>query len=378
MRVVHVGKFYPPEYLGGLESVVVGINDELVRRGIGVTAVVASAGGPGGRDTWRGVDVIRAPTLATVLSQPIAPGFGRAVREAAGDLLHLHHPNPLGDVAVLPDRRPLVITQHSEIVRQRVLAPLYLPLLRRALERARFVAIGSEQLLGTSRELRGFEDRTRVVPFGIDASRFASSAAVAGRAAELRSRWGGRPVVLAVGRLVAYKGFDVLLRATRDLEATVVIVGAGPEEAPLRALAGSNVVMAGRLSEADLVAHYHACDVFCLPSVTIAEAFGMVLLEAMACGKPLVTTSLPTGVSAVNREGRTGLVVPPGDAGALREALRALLNDPARARAMGEAGRAVQAAEYGVTLMAERYLTLYRDALAPAGRDGGRRARAGS
>jgi rhamnosyl/mannosyltransferase len=363
VHIVQVGKFYPPEYHGGLESVVVSINDELVRRGVAVTAVVAAVKGVTRRDTWRGVEVVRAGTLGTVFSQPLAPGYARAVREAEGDLLNLHHPNPLGDWAVLGDPRPLVITQHSDIVRQRALWPLYGPLLRRVFTRARAVAIGSEQLLRTSQELRGFESKARVIPFGIDASRFAATPAVASRAAELRAAWGSRPAILAVGRLVGYKGFDVLLRATRALEATVVIVGQGPEESRLRALAGPHTVFAGRVSDDDLVAHYHACDVFCLPSVTIAEAFGMVLLEAMACGRPLVTTSLPTGVSAVNRDGVTGLAVPPGEVGALREALSALLNDAARRKTMGEAARAIQAAEYSATLMGERYVKLYEDVM---------------
>lgn len=363
MHIVQVGKFYPPEYHGGLESVVVAINDELVRRGVRVTAVVAAVRGRARRDTWRGVEVVRAGTLGTVLSQPLAPGYGREIRRAQGQLLHLHHPNPLGDWAVLGDTRPLVITQHSDIIRQRALLPLYGPLLSRAYGRARAIAIGSEQLLATSRELRGYEAKARVIPFGIDASRFAPTPAVTARAQSLRAAWGGRPTVLAVGRLVGYKGFGVLLEAARDLEATVVIVGQGPEEDRLRALAGPHTVLAGRVSDDDLVAHYHACDVFCLPSVTIAEAFGMVLLEAMACGKPLVTTTLPTGVSAVNRDGVTGLAVPPRDVGALREALRALLGDETRRRAMGEAARRVQGAEYTSALMGERYVRLYEEAL---------------
>jgi glycosyltransferase involved in cell wall biosynthesis len=363
VHIVQVGKFYPPEYHGGLESVVVSINDELVRRGVRVTAVVAAVRGGTRRDTWRGVEVVRAGTLGTVFSQPLAPGYARTVRRTAGDLLHLHHPNPLGDWAVLGDRRPLVITQHSDIVRQRALRPLYAPLLRRAFAQARAVAIGSEQLLRTSRELRGFENKARVIPFGIDASRFAASPAVSARAAALRGAWGERPAILAVGRLVGYKGLDVLLRAARSLEATVVIVGLGPEEAKLRSLAGPHTIFAGRVNDDDLVAHYHACDVFCLPSVTIAEAFGIVLLEAMACGRPLVTTSLPTGVSAVNRDGVTGLAVPPGDVGALREALAALISDAARRKAMGEAARAVQAKEYSAALMGERYVKLYEEAL---------------
>ena len=364
MRVVHVGKFYPPEYVGGLESVVVTLNDDLVRRGVGVSAVVAAVQGSGGVSEHRGVRVVRAPTLGTMLSQPLTPTFARAVRREAGDLLHLHHPNPLADWAALSDRRPFIVTHHSDIVRQRALRPLYRPLLARALGRAAAVVVGSEQLRASSQDLAPVRDRVRVIPFGIDGARFATTPEVAARAASLRAGVGGRPVVLAVGRLVGYKGFDVLTRAARGLDAAVVIVGTGPDEARLRAMAGPEVVFAGRVSDADLVAWYHACDLFCLPSVSSAEAFGIVLLEAMACGRPLVTTALPTGVAAVNRDGRTGLVVPPGDADALREALRALLADPARRRAMGEEARTVQAREYGAALMGERYLKLYEEVAA--------------
>ena len=207
-------------------------------------------------------------------------------------------------------------------------------------------------------------DEVRVIPYGIVLERFALAPAAADRALALRAAWGNKPVVLAVGRLVGYKGFDVLVRAVAGLDVTTVIVGAGPEEPRLRALAPPGVVFAGRVADADLPAYYHACDAFCLPSLTIAEAFGVVLLEAMACGKPLVTTALRTGVTAVNREGITGLVVPPGDVGALHEALGALAGDAARRKAMGEAGRRVVEKEYSAALMADRYLTLYREALA--------------
>ncbi|HWO90168.1 MAG TPA: glycosyltransferase [Gemmatimonadales bacterium] len=364
MRVVHVGKYYPPEYEGGLEAVVHGINRELLRRGFAASVVVASARGPASVDNHDGVRVTRVKRVALLLSQPVCPGFAAAVHSEPGDLVHLHHPNPLADVAVRGEHRPLVVTHHSDVVRQRLLWPLYGPLVRGAFERARAITVGSQQLLRTSRELRGFEPKIRVIPFGIEAERFALTEAVRARAAELRSHWGDRPVVLAVGRLVRYKGFDVLLEAARGLEATVVVVGTGPEGARLRARATPNVVFAGRVSDQDLIAHYHACDVLTLPSVTIAEAFGMVLLEAMACGKPLVTTALPTGVSAVNRHGVTGLVVPPRDAGALRTALRELLASESRRREMGEAARAVQAAEYSAQLMGERFVELYNEIVA--------------
>ena len=365
MRVVHCGKFYPPDLRGGLESVVAGLNAELVRRGVAVSAVVAARRGAGSVSTVDGVRVVRAATFGTLLSQPVAPALPGLLHAEVGDLVHLHNPNPLGCWAAAHDTgRPLVVTHHSDIVRQRALWPIVGPVVTAALRRARYIAIGSEQLLRASRELTGFTAKARVIPFGIDAARFAPAPAVTARARELRAGWGARPVVLAVGRLVGYKGFDVLLTAARGLEATVVLVGTGPEAARLARLAGPNVVFAGHVDDADLAAYYHACDVFCLPSLTMAEAFGMVLLEAMACGKPLLTTILPTGVAAVNRDGQTGLAVRPGDVGALREALVALLDDEPRRLAMGRAAREVQAREYTAELMGERYLSLYRDALA--------------
>jgi len=333
---------------------------------VAVTCVVSAVRGAGGISDVDGVRVVRARTLGTVLSQPLAPGLPGLVRREAGDVVHLHHPNPLGDVAVLSDRaRPLVVTQHSDVVRQRALWPLYGPLVRRAFARAGRIVVASEQYVASSRELSGFAEKVRVIPYGIDGSRFEPGPETAARAGELRAAWGAanRPVVLAVGRLVGYKGFNVLLEAVRGLDVVTVIVGSGPLERALRDVAGDNVVFAGRVDDAVLPAYYRACDVFCLPSVTIAEAFGVVLLEAMASGKPLLTTSLPTGISAVNRNDQTGVVVPPGDAGALRDALRSLAADETRRAAMGRRAREVFEKEYSSALMAERYLAVYREAI---------------
>ena len=368
MRVLGIGKFYPPEYQGGLESVVATLNAELVRRGIPVTYVVSRVRGPARSEDVDGVRVVRAGSFGLVLSQPVSPALLMAVRREPGDVLHLHHPNPLGDLAALGDRRPLVITHHSDVVRQRALRLFYGPLLHAAFARARFVTVGSSQLAASSRELGRWQAKLRVIPFGIEHTRFAATPVVTARAAALRKAWGGaggggEPVILAVGRLVGYKGFDVLIRAVAALEARLVLVGTGPEEPRLRALAGPRVVFAGRVSDADLVAAYHAADLCCLPSVTMAEAFGVVLLEAMACAKPLVTTALPTGVAAVNRDGVTGLVVPPGDVGALREALTALLASPSRRADLGAEGRRVLEREYTAAVMGQRYEALYREAI---------------
>jgi rhamnosyl/mannosyltransferase len=169
--------------------------------------------------------------------------------------------------------------------------------------------------------------------------------------------------------MVPYKGLDVLLRAMVQVPATAVLIGDGPQRRTLEALSRdlgieSKVVFAGETSEADLVAWYHACDLFVLPSITRAEAFGVVQTEAMACGKPVVSTSVPTGVPWVNRHGYTGLVVPPADSAALAAALNQLAHDAPLCMQMGERGRALVRDEFNADRMSARTIDLYREVLA--------------
>ena len=174
--------------------------------------------------------------------------------------------------------------------------------------------------------------------------------------------------MLFAGRLVPYKGVDVLLRAMATVDARLVVVGDGPLrgalEAQARATCGGRVTFAGTVADDELTALYHACDVFVLPSVTRAEAFGMVQIEAMACGKPVVSTSVASGVPWVNQHHETGLIVPPGDAGRPRRraAVPPWRPGAPRAARRWQAG-AVSAHEFTAATMAERTVALYRDVL---------------
>ena len=206
------------------------------------------------------------------------------------------------------------------------------------------------------------------MPFGLPLERIAESSEAPGRAAELRAAHAGRRIVLFVGRLVYYKGVDVLMRAMADVDADLVVIGDGPLEGELRALA-QEVGIAARstflppVSEAELAAWYHAADVFCLPSVARSEAFGLVQIEAHAAGTPVVSTNLPTGVPYANLDGVTGLIVPPGDATALADALRRLLaDDDLRAR-LGAQARARALSEFTIPRMVERTLQVYAEAV---------------
>ncbi len=268
-----------------------------------------------------------------------------------------------------------MLTYHSDIVRQERLLALYRPLLRHVLERVDLIVASSPDMVEHSDFLRPMAEKCRVVPFGIDVERFSGSPALTTGAAGLRAAH-SRPVVLFVGRLIYYKGVDVLLRAMAHVEADLVLVGRGPLESDLRALA-ARLGIAGRVSFVPfldaprLAAWYHAADVFCLPSVARSEAFGLVQLEAQAAGTPVVSTRLTTGVPFVNQDGVTGLTVPPGDADALAAALNRLLEDEALRLRLGTQGRDRVRREFTIGRMVERTVAVYEEAVKGETRPGG-------
>jgi lipopolysaccharide/colanic/teichoic acid biosynthesis glycosyltransferase len=187
--------------------------------------------------------------------------------------------------------------------------------------------------------LRAYQDKLVVIPFGLDSRAFPASAAAP------RAPGSAPPTVLFVGRLVAYKGVDVLLRAMSGVPASLVVVGDGPLRGSLEALAqelgvAASVRFLGHVSDAERVEWYRRADLLVLPSVSRQEAFGMVQIEAMFAGRPVVSTALPTGVPWVNRDGESGLVVPPRDVERLRAALLRLCGDPELRAALGAQARA--------------------------------------
>jgi glycosyltransferase involved in cell wall biosynthesis len=351
MRILHLAKYYWPRS-GGMERVVQSLAEGAANLGHQVEVVAVESRGRAGSPGRQRSSVTRAFSFAALGTQEIAPGYIAAAWKQA-DIIHVHHPHPLADVACLlrARRTPVVVTQHADSRRS-----AYRPLTRLVLRRAAAVVVPSRAHLALSSELEGYESKVEVVPFGID-----------------QTRWevvpppppGGTPRAIFIGRLVAYKGVDILLRALERVpELRLDIVGSGPEGPRLRTLAQAleitdRVRWYGEHPDEDLPRRMADADFLVLPSVTVEEMFGLVVLEAMAAGRPVITTALPSAVREVNVPGVTGLEVPLRDVPALAQALETLGRDAARRRAMGEAGRKRVHERFTQAAMAERHIELY-------------------
>ncbi|HEX5123426.1 MAG TPA: glycosyltransferase [Rhodanobacteraceae bacterium] len=376
MRILHLGKYYAPER-GGIESYTQALCEWTAARGQAVSALVHQR--PGiwrtTRETIDGIDVRRVACIAAPVYAPVSPTYplalSGALREFEPDVLHLHLPNP-SCFALLASARarrvPWVVHWHSDIPpdapdwRLRTGYRVYKPFEQALLKRAAAVVATSDAYLDASIALAPWRAKARVIALG------------AGDVAQpppRRDLWPDGDGVrwLAVGRLSHYKGFDVLLRALANVPAArLVIVGEGECANALRATAteagvADRVRFAGAVDDATLLAAYAGADAFALPSLNRGEAFGLVLLEAMRAGLPVVASAIPgSGISEVVADGETGLLVPPGDATALASALARLGDAGVRAH-MGARGRERFEARFTLERSAACWLQLYEDVL---------------
>lgn len=369
-RIVHVYKDYWPPIVGGIEKTVHWLAHGCADQ-YDVEVLVCARGARGGTEHDGPIRIIKAAQWGRFASAPLAPSFPLLLRRHAADILHFHHPNPTGELSYLlaRPRGRVVVTYHSDIVRQRMGLKAYAPFLRRFLRCADAILPTSPNYIRSSVFLREVEARCQVVPLGIALEQYAATPDRLEAAARLRGRFGAAPLILFVGQFREYKGLPFLLRALASIpEARAVLIGDGAwrpviEEERRRLGLEERVLLPGNLPDAEVIPYYHACDVFALPSHRRSEAFGLVQIEAMACGKPVVSTRLDTGVPFVNRDGETGLVVEPGDVESLARALRTLIGDAALRRRLGEAARRRAHAEFSREVMVERVKSVYASLL---------------
>lgn len=306
---------------------------------------------------------------STAFSVSVFQTFSQLAKQA--DLIHYHFPWPFMDVVHFATRikKPTIVTYHSDIIRQKHLLKIYRPLKRKFLAGMDRIVATSPNYLLTSNVLQRFADNVNVIPIGLDKSTYPQPTQ------ERLDYWQdkvGRKFFLFVGLLRYYKGLHILLDAAVGTQYPIVIVGAGPIEKELRAqsqqLGLKNVHFLGHLSNEDKVALLTLCYGVVFPSHLRAEAFGVSLLEGAMYGKPMISSEIGTGTTFINIAEETGLVVPPSDPVALRQAMRYLWEHPEVAMTMGERAEARYWEHFTAELMTKSYVHLYDELVGVKGK----------
>lgn len=359
MEILHIYKDYFP-VVGGIENHIRLLAQAQAARGHTVTVLATSQDARSHDAQVNGVRVILAARKLHVSSTPLSIELFRRVGQLPTDILHLHAPYPVAEIAadLFGKARATVLTYHSDIVRQRVTGALYRPFLNRVLAHTARIIATSPNYIETSPVLARWRDKCTVVPLGIEL------------APTVPRHDGDGRRLLFVGHLRYYKGLDYLLRALVELpNAVLTVVGDGPKETEWKALAESlgvagRVTWRGQVSDWERAQAYAEADIFVLPCTERSEAFGAVQLEAMSAGLPVVSCDVGTGVAWVNETGVTGLVVPPKDAAALASAVKQLQSDATLRARMGLAGRARVEERFTVARMTDGVMGVYAQVLA--------------
>lgn len=374
MKVLHVYKSYYPDTVGGIEQVIAQLATALREFGDESRIFTLSPDAQPRVLVRPEGEVHRRRTTAEIASNPLSVAafaeFRRQVQWA--DVVHYQFPWPFGDLLHMAAGRgkPSVVSYQSDVVRQKWLLHAYAPLMNCFLRSADAVVATSPQYRDSSAVLRSLGRQVHVIPNGIDGSCFPSPGA---HTLDAWREMVGEGFFLFVGVLRYYKGLETLLRAARGFGGRIVIAGTGPQADHLQRYAAqqglANVSFVGRVTDEDKMALLQLARAFVFPSHLRAEAFGMSLLEAAMCARPMICCEIGTGTSYINVDGATGIVVPPEDPDALRGAMQRLLDDARAARSMGSAARARYEQLFTARSMARAYHELYRS-LHPAPQPG--------
>lgn len=369
MRVLHFFKTYLPDSVGGIEQVINQLCRSGEAHGIENEVLTLSANPEPSVVEVDGHRVHRArldlQLASTGFSYSVLPRFRALAAEA--DIINFHFPWPFMDLVHFLSgvRKPMVVTYHSDIVRQRHLLKLYQPLMNGFLGCADRIVAASPNYLATSEVLRRFPGKTEVIPYGLDKTGYPQPDANC--LDDWRQRV-GEGFFLFVGVMRYYKGLHILLEAIQGTGYPLVVVGAGPLEAELKAQAAAlgvegHVRFLGRVSEVDKVALLQLSRAIVFPSHLRSEAFGISLLEGAMYGKPMISSEIGTGTSYINIQGVTGLVVPPSQPKAFREAMRWIWEHPESAAEMGRKAEARYEELFTAETMGRRWAGLYRELL---------------
>ena len=367
MKILQLGKFYPIR--GGVEKVMYDLMTGLSGKGIHCDMLCAASD-----EDDVGVDVhneysklICTRTWAKVKATMLSPGMIMAMRRIRKDydIVHVHHPDPMACLALFLSgyKGKVVLHWHSDIIKQKTLLQFYRPLQRWLINRADVIIGTSPVYLKASPWLKDQQEKCVCLPIGI----VPMETDLAG-AAMVRERYKGKKIIFSLGRLVPYKGYKYLIDSAKYLDDSYVILigGGGPLKSELLAQIEEHglqdkVKLLGFVKDEDIPAYFGACDLFCMSSIYATEAFGIVQIEAMSAGKPIVATKIPgSGVSWVNAHKESGLNVEPKDSEALADAFMHILESEDDYQQFAEQSQQRYWAKFTKSRMIDKCVQIYK------------------
>lgn len=351
MKILQISNYYYP-HIGGIEQVARDCNNAL--RGKHDLKVICFNHEKGNCiDKVDEIEVIRSGCFAKIASQSLSFSYYRNLKKIFNnfnpEMVIFHYPNPFASHYLLKILKKyphckLVIYWHLDIVKQKILGKLFNGQTKRLIKKAERILTTSPNYIEGSKFLSANREKCDILSCCVNSKRLCVTENDINQANKIKEKYRDKTICFAVGRHVPYKGMEYLIKASKYLDDSykIFIGGAGPLTDSLKSLAkdDNKISFLGKVKDEDLKAYLLACDIFCFPSITKNEAFGIALAEAMYIGKPAVTFNIPgSGVNYVSLDKVTGLEVENRNVKAYSEAIKELASDEVLREKYGKAAR---------------------------------------
>ena len=362
-KITHVTRYAYP-HIGGIEAVISQINKSLPNEEFEKEVLCCSNTEKSSFEN--GVKYNRCKFLFEFAANTISPEFIWKLSKVDTDILHYHMPFIFAVIAhfiARPKYKKLYITYHSDIVGyDKIMKPFWF-IYKKFIEQADKIHVLSPNIIESSKIINPYKEKCVVIPQGINLEDKSDNEKVN----RIKEKYKGRKILFSLGRLVKYKGFIFGIEAMKKVDNAIYLIGgSGPLKEDFENYIKENqlenkVILLGRVNDEDLDNYYKACDIYLFPSIMQSEAFGIVQLEAMKYGKPVINTSLGTGVNYVSIHNETGLTVEPQNAEELANAINKLLNDDNLRETFGQNAKKRVENIFEINKIKNKYIKLFGD-----------------